>query len=201
MEANPSKKPITISVATGNIENHALATFDRRIELVPVQQEKGLQRSVTDPLVPIDECMIADEGERQSRSLGGQIRVEIHTCEGRPRLSNRRLQRTKIAQRRDSTREFGDSPMQLKHLGQGQIPHEDGSWLRESPVQLRVLLENAVGRSLKIAFAAGEKIPERSSSQRLRRNLEPFSHAVEMRLLRFGDFDGEAHSGNLVAQT
>lgn len=78
---------------------------------------------MADALIPVNECMIPHQREREAGSLLGRCFLETVPAESHARLCRRRLDGTEIADARRASRCLDDESMQLDNLLYGQIAH------------------------------------------------------------------------------
>jgi hypothetical protein len=94
-----------------------------RLKVAPVQAKEREHGGMTNALVAIDEGMVLDEGEAQSRCLAREARIEVGSAEGLPRLGDGGLHRAEIADKRLLPALVHDEAVEKQHLSQAEVSH------------------------------------------------------------------------------
>ena len=92
-------------------------------QLVTVEKEKDFERGVTDPLVAVDEGMVADERVCDRCGLVGERRVQVDAVERGTRLGESRLQAAEFPQTRRAAGLGDDAFMEDEHFGERSVAH------------------------------------------------------------------------------
>jgi hypothetical protein len=123
VQANPRQEIGLRPTAAGHAQDGRLTLFSRRLQLVPIQHEEGVERSMSHPLVAIGEWVILDQRKHQRRSLLGEVRIQICPAKRLAGQGDGSFQPGKATQPRRPFGRHNEPPVQVEDLTEGEVAH------------------------------------------------------------------------------
>lgn len=155
---DPRLERRSLQRSRGERQKDLLPLFYRRAQLESIQHEECFKRGVANPLVAVDEGMIAHKRKREGSSLLYQRRIELDAVERRAWLRQCGFETTKVAEPGGPAGLFDHALMEDENLGERQVADHDRDELRETTIEVAILVEDMRCRRLELVFAPIKEI-------------------------------------------
>jgi hypothetical protein len=161
--SHPASELFSTQLSGCKPQNDPLLLINSGIEFVTVQDQEHFHRKMPNPLVAIDEGMIADQREAQGGGFGRQAWMQILPLKRHLRLSNSRLKAAQIAhlQARQTAGARGDEAP--------RPPRATDTESCEPPIKLSILLQQMIRSFLKLNVRPIEQLLNATPQKLLRR--------------------------------